>query len=226
MIDELEIPARVPVMTLSRAVLFPQAIMPIYIFEDHYRTMLKDVLAHGRVFAVAAANPAISKPPQHLLPHTTAGLGLVRACRTHPDGTSNLLLQGLTRVKLKQFEDDNNYLVARAEQLLSDSDISIGRLEDISTRTIGLVQHKADLDRSIPSEVVRYLKGLKNHEAVLDMAIHTVCRSTPLKQHLLEICEVNKRFELFKCHMLKEISHLKLDQELYDEASDEAGDNQ
>ena len=36
------LPAEVPVMTLNQAILFPQAMLPLYIFEPRYRKMLKD----------------------------------------------------------------------------------------------------------------------------------------------------------------------------------------
>ena len=53
-IQEIEIPSEVPVMTMSQTVLFPQAMMPLFIFEPRYREMLQDVLEENRIFAVAA----------------------------------------------------------------------------------------------------------------------------------------------------------------------------
>jgi Lon protease-like protein len=56
MTEAIDIPKQVPIMTLRSAVLFPQAIMPLFIFEPRYRQMLRDVLAKDRIFAVAALN--------------------------------------------------------------------------------------------------------------------------------------------------------------------------
>ena len=49
---EITLPDEVPVMTLAEATLFPQALMPLHIFEPRYRAMLRDVLAGDRLFAV------------------------------------------------------------------------------------------------------------------------------------------------------------------------------
>ena len=101
MIEELEIPSEVPVMTLSGVVLFPQAIMPLHIFEPRYRQMLREVLAGDRIFAVAALDDASTTPGLAEPAHAVAGVGMIRACRTTADGRSNLILQGLARVELE-----------------------------------------------------------------------------------------------------------------------------
>ena len=48
-------------MTLSQTVLFPQAMMPLFIFEPRYREMLSTVLEGDRIFAVAALDELISE---------------------------------------------------------------------------------------------------------------------------------------------------------------------
>ena len=37
----MKLPHEVPVMTLPNATLFPQALLPLYIFEPRYRQMLE-----------------------------------------------------------------------------------------------------------------------------------------------------------------------------------------
>ena len=92
----MKLPREVAVMTLPNATLFPQALLPLYIFEPRYRRMLVDVLAGNRMFAVAMQRPGSRREK----PMGVAGLGLVRAAVNHADGTSHLILQGLTRVEL------------------------------------------------------------------------------------------------------------------------------
>jgi len=44
-------------MTLPNATLFPQALLPLYIFEPRYRQMLAEALHSSRMFAVAMQKP-------------------------------------------------------------------------------------------------------------------------------------------------------------------------
>ena len=73
----MELPNEVGIMTLPNAILFPQALLPLYIFEPRYRAMLKESLENQRMFAVALPNTS-SNPSS--VPHRIAGVGLIRAC--------------------------------------------------------------------------------------------------------------------------------------------------
>ena len=53
------LPEQVPVMPLPGAVLFPHALLPLYIFEPRYREMLEHALSHHRMFAVATLKPPV-----------------------------------------------------------------------------------------------------------------------------------------------------------------------
>src|SRR6187401_1803753 len=97
-IGSMQLPDEVPVMTLPSATLFPQALLPLYIFEPRYRRMLSDALNTNRMFSVAMQKPGRTRET----PCPIAGLGLIRVSVGHNDGTSHLILQGLTRVQLKE----------------------------------------------------------------------------------------------------------------------------
>jgi ATP-dependent Lon protease len=92
---EIVVPTELSVMTLPKLAFFPQALLPLHIFEPRYRLMLKEVLASHRLFAVAGLNPA--EAGQGYEPtHRVATVGIVRACQENDNGTSNLLLQAAT----------------------------------------------------------------------------------------------------------------------------------
>ncbi len=95
------LPDSVGVMILPGVTLFPGSLLPLYIFEPRYRRMVEAALAGDRMFAVAHAEEDSGVA-------AIAGLGVVRACVANADGTSNLILQGLSRVgvsgvKMKPF---------------------------------------------------------------------------------------------------------------------------
>src|SRR5687768_18466596 len=99
---EITLPDDIPVMTLPNTAFFPQALMPLHIFEPRYRQMLRDVLATNRLFAVAGLNfGELADPSKFEPPHRIASVGIVRACQKNDNGTSNLLLQGLCRVAIE-----------------------------------------------------------------------------------------------------------------------------
>src|ERR1041385_122674 len=100
----MKIPREVPVMTLPNATLFPQALLPLYIFEPRYRQMLADALHSNRMFSVAMQKPGTTRET----PSPVAGLGLIRVSVGHRDGTSHLILQGLAPVEFEQAVRDKD----------------------------------------------------------------------------------------------------------------------
>ena len=119
----MELPDQVPVMPLPGALLFPHALLPLYIFEPRYRQMLDLALSEHRMFCVA-----LMKPQRQHWQSTddffhVAGVGLIRACVGRGDGTSNLILQGLRRVRFAAFEQSSPFPIAQIEPLESKATI-------------------------------------------------------------------------------------------------------
>jgi len=214
MTSEIEIPAEVPVMTLSNTVLFPQAMMPLYIFEPRYRQMLSDVLTEERIFAVASVDMAQEEAEVLETPYSIAGVGVVRACKQNPDGTSNLILQGLARVQFVEITSEEPYRRARISQIMSESDGSGDSISAIQSRLVSLVQTQIRLGAGIPKEVLQFLSNIKEPENVLDLAIYTLCSSSQLKQQLLETRGILQRFKKFEGYLKAQIDQLKLDRKL------------
>lgn len=219
--QEIEIPREVPVMTMSGTVLFPHAMMPLYIFEPRYREMLKAVLASDRVFAVAALDDSAEVKHGQERPHMVAGIGVVRACKTNDDGTSNLILQGLTRVAFEAITQDEPYCMARIKPIASEPGGSLDIIDCIAPEIIGLVQSQIQYGAPIPDEVVTFLKSVKDPEGVLDLAIHTLCNCSDLKQALLETRGIVPRFQRFRTHLEETVATLKVDQQLRSDFDDE-----
>src|SRR5215475_7093583 len=109
----MKIPREIPVMTLPKATLFPQALLPLYIFEPRYRQMLADALHSNRMFSVAMQKPGSTRE----VPSPVAGLGLIRVSVGHRDGTSHLVLQGLARVELEEPVRYKPYRIQRIRPL-------------------------------------------------------------------------------------------------------------
>src|ERR1700722_4441960 len=109
----MKLPNEVPVMTLPNATLFPQALLPLSIFEPRYRKMLVDSLNADRMFSVAMQKPGRTRET----PSSIAGLGLIRVSVGHQDGTSHLILQGIVRVQLVETVRYKPYRIQRIRPL-------------------------------------------------------------------------------------------------------------
>jgi Lon protease-like protein len=89
------------IFPLPNLVLFPHVMQPMHIFEPRYRDMFEDALAGDRLVVMALLAPGWERDYEGRPPFYPAGcLGrIVTYCRL-ADGTYNMLLLGLRRVKL------------------------------------------------------------------------------------------------------------------------------
>ena len=94
------LPQQVPVMPLPGALLFPHALLPLYIFESRYRQMLKHALSHHRMFCVALIKPHCTAWQSAADFFHTAGVGLIRACVDRGDRPLSDGLAGLRIVSI------------------------------------------------------------------------------------------------------------------------------
>jgi ATP-dependent Lon protease len=106
-----EFTGSVRLFPLPNLVLFPHVMQPLHIFEQRYRCLLEDALATDRLIAMALLEPGWENDYEGRPPLTSmACVGRVATYHRLPDGTYNLLLLGLQRVKLlREFEPRRLY---------------------------------------------------------------------------------------------------------------------
>jgi ATP-dependent Lon protease len=211
---EITLPDEVPVMTLPNTALFPQALMPLHIFEPRYREMLRDVLASNRLFAVAGLNLQASDSDTKEPPHRVATVGIVRACQKSENGTSNLLLQGLCRVEIIGIASDVPYRVIRVRALSSEGGATEMENQALRGELARLIGVKLRLAASGAREISEFLKSVDDPEVFVDIAAFSICEDVRLKQTLLETLDVHRRLELLRHRVWADIEDLKLRRKL------------
>ena len=199
------LPEQVPVMPLPGALLFPHSLLPLYIFEPRYRQMLKHALGHHRMFCVALLKPHCADWQSPADFFQTAGVGLIRACVERSDGTSNLILQGLERVRFADFEQEAPFPIATIERVESASDFSV-ETDALATKVLELYSNvKADGPRQLSPKVDRYLSDLSDPAMLADLVASTFVSDPLRRQRVLEELSVNQRLRLVIQYLLDEI---------------------
>ncbi|MDB4941747.1 MAG: hypothetical protein JWP97_1281 [Labilithrix sp.] len=114
-----------PVFPLPQVVLFPEAILPLHVFEPRYRAMLKHCLAAHGALVIAQI---IGGEDEHGRPRIApvSGGGVVVEHQPLADGRANIVVRGQARLRLEELdpEDGRPYRMARAT-VLHDEDVSV-----------------------------------------------------------------------------------------------------
>ena len=198
----MNIPSRIPAMTLRDVVLFPQAMLPLRIFEDRYKKMLSDVLNQDRIFAVVAErDQTLTDDQLDEPPFEVATAGLVRVSKENEDGTSFVMLQGLSRVRIRSIDDEGPYRILKVEPL--ETIIEKDTKEYRNKIYDALVQNKL-LGGETSKDMLDYLETIEDDVAFVDLAAFTLCKNTIRKQAMLEVQRLHKRAEMFFDDLMQE----------------------
>ena len=206
------LPSEVPVMTLPNAILFPQVMLPLFIFEPRYRKMLRDVLDSHRLFAVAMQRPNSTKGT----PSNIAGLGLVRAAVTHKDGTSHLILQGVARIALTATTKQRPYRLEKFQMLETKRTNSLA-VDALTEKVLDLVTERFKQGFPFPilnqllkmdaqgektsgtgaslDTIIDYLGKLENPDQLADLVSCTLLSIPTQRQLILETVDLETRLK-------------------------------
>ena len=207
-------------MTLPNATLFPQALLPLYIFEPRYRQMLADALHSNRMFSVAMQRPGTSRE----MPSPIAGLGLIRVSVGHRDGTSHLILQGLARVELKEAVRYKPHRVQRTQTLETPPCDNV-KVDALVAKVRELLEERIELGLPFPSpvmgsdkspanleppsfspkEILSYLDSISDPEQAADLVSCAVLPGAVERQTILETVDVESRLRRLIHFLLAEI---------------------
>jgi Lon protease-like protein len=190
--------ACLPVFPLPSVVLLPGSVLPLHVYEPRYRAMIRDCLSEGpRALAMAMLAPGWERDyegrPTIL---AVAGAGRIVAHRRNPDGTYDLVIQGVSRVRLEELPAGAvAYRRARATVLAD------GRAEDIAALRraieplLATATSLAAMERAA-GRAVPVHEPIGAPARVVDRLADRWVRDVALRQRILETTDVPQRIAL------------------------------
>jgi Lon protease-like protein len=186
-----------PVFPLQDAVLLPQAVMPLHVFEPRYRRMVSDVLdSHGMIAMALFRSEVTPEEYLHGQPPLRAFmcLGQIREYEQMEDGRYVLLLQGLCRARVAEEVAHAPY---RRVRLLPVEPTAPGeeQLAEYRRRLNALLRMQRTGDGEskplLPTEDYENVST----PVVVDLAIAAVCQESAQQYRLLSQPDVRRRAE-------------------------------
>ena len=197
----IHLPERCGVMLLPDCTLFPHGGLPLHIFEPRYRRMLEDALEGDCFFAVArltgeeTADPADCTAP-------VGTIGLVRASHEQEDGTSQLLLHGVMRMRFTEWHDDRPYPFASVEPVISFFTTEAQAAAAMKTLRGSVEDAIRPLPQEVKAGVFALLDRADDPALMTDIVCQQFIHEPDLRQSLLEMESVGARIPLI-CEYLR-----------------------
>ena len=191
----IRIPREVPIMVLPNAVLFPHSLLPLHIFENRYRQMLSHCLTGERMFSVALAKTGIREPKGVEDLRSVAGVGLIRACVGNENGTSNLVLQGLARVRIIDWTQEEPFRIAEIELIESRIGNAV-EADALGEKVKELCVRIQQLGLPLPPNLLEQMHQIDTPEILADVVGAAFVSELAPRQQLLESPDVAERLRL------------------------------
>jgi len=191
----MNLPEQVGVMLLPQTVFFPHELLPLHIFELRYRKMLQEALEGSRMFAVVMDSENSSS--------RVGGLGLIRTCVQQSDGTSNLILQGIARVRLDHVVKNRPYLIASPEPMEDPEESTPQSLATQESLVAKILEQIEKINTPVTpalEEMKDFLKYLEDPHAFVDLVAGSCVKTPTTRQSILQTPRISDRLRLlFSC---------------------------
>lgn len=187
------------VMSLPRCVLFPMGMIPLFIFEPRYQLLLRNALAGSRMFASVNRNEAMERNGEGGTEpiHEVGTLGMIRACRRLPDGSAHVILQGISRIKVRKIVREEPYRMIALETLDEVPSTDDAVVLPLRRHLEDLMRVRLKLDQALPEQVLSHLQRVADPSAFVDLAASTFCSDAQRRQMILETVDMAARYRMF-----------------------------
>ena len=194
------IPEVLPVLPLIDTALFPKMVVPILAMQKESVQLVDEAMSKDRIIGLIIAREMKIKPsytPDDL--HSVGISALILKMAKSEDNTTQLLVQGLSRFRVKDFIKTKPYLQVRVEYI-KDKEEKDKEIDALMANIISLFTRVVGLSPGLPQEIGAMAKSIQEPGTLADMVASLINATLKEKQKVLESFDVKKR--------LKEVTRL------------------
>ena len=188
----MEVKITQPLLPLRDIVVFPSMVIPLFVGRDKSITALNEVMkGNKKIILVTQKNSEVDDPKKNDIFSYGCESNILQLLKL-PDGTVKVLVEGIKRVKIIDFKDDEKFISSsyeyQKETLIKDEDLlplaltAVRRLEKLNS-----------INKKISTETINNIKQLKDPSKIADnIASHLNCTISE-KQQIFETLDIKKR---------------------------------
>ncbi len=211
-----QIPSNLPLLATTNLVLFPFMLAPLSVGREASLRALDAALADDRMGTLVLQNEEnIEAPTPEQLHEIGCVASFVRMMRM-PDGTAQVIVQGVARVRPGNYSNEGNVLRADVE-VLHDSPELTPQIEALMQSLLRDFEQIVELSPVLPDEAMQAAREQEAPGKLADFVASALNIELPIRQELLETLDVETRLKRVAELTAKEISVLELTNQIQSE---------
>ena len=205
-----------PLIPLRGITIFPNMIIHFDIGREKSIASLEEaMLQEGNIFLVTQKDPKVEAPAQKEDMYSIGTICKIKQILKLPKGTTRVLVEGIERATLLEFEEKDNHLRGVIEKI-SESEKNVENNEDLAFRNqlgkaFAAYIHSTEGD---DSKVLKMMEQEKDLGKVTDLIAAYIQLEDEKKQLILETINVHERIEKLLVFIDEEIQIVEIEKEI------------
>ncbi|MGP4123333.1 MAG: endopeptidase La [Sodalis sp. (in: enterobacteria)] len=203
----------IPILPLRDVVVYPHMVIPLFVGREKSIRCLEAAMENDKKIMLVAQKEASTDEPDINDLFSVGTVSSILQMLKLPDGTVKVLVEGLTRARIKELVDSGDHFTAEADYF--NEPAVDEREQEVLVRTaINQFEGYIKLNKKIPPEVLTSLNSIDDAARLADtIAAHMTLKLAD-KQSVLEIVNVTERLEYLMAMMESEIDLLQVEKRI------------
>jgi len=215
-----KVPDELPILPMRNVVVFPLSFLPLSVGQPRSVRLVEDVMVGSRIIGLfASMDPELQEPPTDKI-HTIGTAAYVHRMVKGSDGQIGIFVQGMERVRIEAWLQQDPYLTARVSVLPDPIDASVAvealrrSVVDQFTRLVELVPH-------LPEELSQAIQSMDDARALAYFIAANTRMEVPEAQRILGMDSVEERLRALVAILGRELEVLEIGRKIQTEARGE-----
>ena len=188
----MDVKITLPLLPLRDIVVFPSMVIPLFVGRDKSISALNEVMKKDKkIILVTQKNSEIDDPKKTDI-FMYGCEGSILQLLKLPDGTVKVLIEGVKRVKILDFKDNEKFITCEYtpynDIINKDDD-----LHPLATTAIRRLEKLTSINKKISNETINTIKQLKESSQIADNIASHITATISEKQQIFETIDVKKR---------------------------------
>src|SRR6266480_3077483 len=220
--DRLNIPDVLPVLPLKDTVIYPFAVQPLGVGQERSIRLIDDVMRGNRLVVLVAQKSAEIEQAGSDDIFKIGTVSRVARMIRMPDGTIQIIVQGLERVDIGEFTQEKPYLAAHVT-IRTDTQEVDNETEAIKRNVVNYFQRLVALVQNVPEGVAAATLNLEEPRQVVYVIATFMQMELELRQKLLELDSVRAKLENLSSFLSHELEIFELGKKIQTSAQEGMG---
>jgi ATP-dependent Lon protease len=195
-----KMPETLSILPLFDATLFPKMVLPLVVMQGESIQLIDEAMSKNRIIGLLVSKEKEMKSSysqEDMYDVGTSAL-ILKMAKTE-DNKAQLLVQGLSRFKVKEILEEQPYLKVHVE-LIKEKEEKDKEIDALMSNLVGLFTRVVELSPGLQPEIAGMARSIKEAGTLADMITSSINSTSEEKQKILETIDIKER--------LKEVTRL------------------